>query len=157
MKVGWPQLVFTPDADALNELAACWAGLIAEPYTPILFSIFGDMFYVSQSGVHWLDLGAGNISRVADTPEQFQSMLATSRANEWFLPPLVEQLYAAGKIPGPGHCYSPVILPIFKEGKYTVENLNPVPAKEHFAYTASVHSQVKSLASGSKVRLVVSE
>ena len=157
MKVGWPQLLCTPDAEALDLLSASWGDFIGEQYTPLLFSAFGDMFYQTSMGIFWLDLGAREITRIADTPEQFQSLLATHHANEWFLPPLVEQLYAAHKIPQAGYCYSPTILPVFAEGKYTVSNLNPVPVKEHFVYTASVHSQLANLPNGAKVRIVVTE
>jgi hypothetical protein len=140
MKIGWPQLTFTPDSDALDALSNDWGAVIGESYTPLLFSVLGDVFYQAASGVHWLNTGACKTTWVADTVEQFQSLLATELADEWFLPPLVEQLYAAGKIPKPGYCYTPVILPVFVQGKYTVSNLNPVPGKEHFALTAQVHS-----------------
>ena len=157
MKVGWPELVFTPDDDAIVALSASWGAAIGEPFTPLLFSVLGDMFYQSQSGVYWLNTGAGEISRVADSKEIFQSLLRTDIVDEWFLPPLVEQLYAAGKIPPPGYCYTPIILPIFAEGKYTVSNLNPVPGREHFAVTAEIHSQIRSLPDGAKVTLSVAE
>ncbi|OOG55861.1 hypothetical protein B0E47_08355 [Rhodanobacter sp. B05] len=157
MKIGWPQLTFTPDSDALDALSNGWGEVIGEPYTPLLFSVLGDVFYQAASGVYWLNTGACETTHVADTVAQFQSHLATELADEWFLPPLVEQLYAAGKIPKPGYCYTPVILPVFVEGKYTVSNLNPVPGKEHFALTAEVHSQIRSLPNGTSVRLSVGE
>ena len=50
------------------------------------------------------------------------------------MPYLVEQLHAAGKVPESGECYTYVTLPVFAEGKYEVDNLNPVPAGEHFAH-----------------------
>jgi hypothetical protein len=157
MKLGWSQLTFTPDEDALAALRASWGAVIGEPFTPLLFSAIGDVFYESASGVYWLNVGAGETSRIADSTEQFQSLLGTEVVNEWFLPSLVEQLYAAGKIPAPGYCYTPVVLPVFAEGAYTVSNLNPVPGKEHFGVTGHVHSQIKSLPEGAKVRLSVSE
>ena len=156
MKLGWSQLTFTPNDEAIAALKASWGEVIGEPFTPLLFSALGDVFYQSQSGVYWLNIGAGEASRIADSPEQFQSLLLTDAADEWFLPLLVEQLYAAGKVPAPGYCYTPVILPVFTEGKYTVTNLNPVPAKEHFEVTAHVHSQIRSLPEGARVKLSVS-
>ena len=157
MKIGWSQLTFTPNDEAIATLEKSWGSVISEPFTPLLFSIFGDMFYQSSTGVYWLNTGAGETSRVADNSEEFQSLLRTDLIDEWFLPALVEQLHAAGKIPGPGCCYTPAILPVFAEGKYTVANLNPVSGKEHFALTAEVHSQIRPLANGTKVKLALGE
>ena len=157
MKIGWSQLTFTPNDEAIATLEKSWGSVIGEPFTPLLFSILGDMYYESNNGVYWLNTGAGGTSRVADSSEEFQSLLGTELIDEWFLPPLVEQLYAAGKIPGPGCCYTPAILPVFAEGKYTVANLSPVSGKEHFALTAEVHSQIRPLADGTKVKLVLGE
>jgi len=152
MKFGWSQLTFTPDDEALAALRTSWGEAIGEPFTPLLFSVLGDVFYQSQAGVFWLNLGAGTISRIADSERQFQSLLLTDITDEWFLPSLVQQLYAAGKVPMPGFCYTPVILPVFAEGKYTVDNFNPVPGREHFELTAYVHSQIRSLPDGARVK-----
>jgi hypothetical protein len=156
MSIGWSALTFTPDDEAVQELAAAWDWLIQEPFTPVLFSTLGDIFYRTQSDtVHWLNTGTGEISAVADSTEHFRERLGTEIADEWFMPALVEDLHAAGKIPGPGCCYTFTILPVFAEGRYEVTNLNPVPAKEHFALTGHMHRQIKSLPDGAQVRVRV--
>jgi hypothetical protein len=157
MQIGWSKLTFTPDSDALDALRSNWSSVIGEQFTPLLFSVFGDVFYQSESGVYWLNTSADELTRIADSKEHFQSLLGTDIVNKWFLPPLVEQLYAAGKIPPPGYCYTPVVLPVFAEGKFTVSNLNPVPAKEHFGLTAEIHSQIRSLPDGTKIELSIGE
>ena len=153
MSIGWSALTFTPDDEAIEELGASWGWLLKEPFTPLLFSTMGDMFFERKSGgVFWLNTGTGEVTKVAETPEHFRNLLAGELADEWFLPRLVEQLHNAGKIPGPGCCYTFVTLPILAEGKYTVENFNPVPAKSHFGLTGYLHQQLEKLPDGTNVQ-----
>jgi hypothetical protein len=149
MSFGWSSLTFTPDAEAVESLRSSWAWFFDKPYTPVLFSILGDPFVETQSGViWWLNTGTGELQQVAESWEQFVELLGSEQASEWFLPPLVERLHAAGKVPAPGECYTYVTLPVFNEGKYEVENMNPVPAKEHFAITGHIHHEIQSLPPG---------
>ena len=73
--------------------------------------------------------------------------------SEWLMPALVEQLHAAGKVPEPGECYTYVTLPVFAEGKYEVDNLNPVPAGEHFSVTGHILHEIAELPDEAKVKL----
>jgi hypothetical protein len=156
MSIGWSSLTFTPTDESVQQLANSWSWLLSEPFVPVLFSTLGDVFFEPDSGgVWWLNTGTAEVTRVADSVPQFQELLGTEIVDEWFMPSLIEQLHAAGKVPGPGECYTYVTLPIFAEGKYDVENLNPVPAHEHFALTGQILCEIKSLPSGSKVQLNV--
>lgn len=156
MSLGWASLTFTPDAEAVQALRASWAWLIAEPYKPVLFSALGDTFLQLESGaILWLNTGTAELTEVAQSWEHFVELLRTEQAEEWFMPGLVEQLHEAGKVPGPGQCYTYVTLPVFVEGKYEVSNLNPVPAKEHFAFTGELHQQIKNLPNGAQVKVVI--
>ena len=62
-------------------------------------------------------------------------------------------MHAAGKIPEPGECYTYVTLPVFAEGKYEVDNLNPVPAGEHFSVTGHILHEIHELPDDAKVKL----
>lgn len=44
-------------------------------------------------------------------------------------------------------------LPVFAEGEFSVENLNPVPAKEHFELTGSVLQQLQDVPDGTNVKI----
>jgi Domain of unknown function (DUF1851) len=70
---------------------------------------------------------------------------------------LIEKLIKAGKMLGPGRCYTYATLPIFREGAYTVENLNPVDAREHFGLTGYIHKQVSQIPDGATVRVKIVE
>lgn len=145
MSISRSSLTFTPSDESVQQLVASWGWLIREPFVPVLFSALGDVFFEPDSGgIWWLNTGTAEVARVADTVEQFGELLGTEIADEWFLPGLIEQLHGAGKVPEEGECYTYVTLPIFEEGKYEVENLNPVPAYEHFALTGDVHCELLS-------------
>ncbi|CAN7509530.1 T6SS immunity protein Tdi1 domain-containing protein [Acidovorax sp. LjRoot194] len=108
-----------------------------------------------SGGVWWLNTGIAELTQVADSVEHFESLLKSELADEWFLPNLVEQLHAADKVPGPGECYTFVTMPIFREGKYEVDNLNPAPAREHYGLTGSMHKRLRELVDGAHVQVKV--
>ena len=154
MAISGADLTCTPNQDAIERLAEAWAWLLKEPFRPVLFSVMGDMFFEPDSGgIWWLNTGTAEITRVADSIEHFHEQLRTELADEWLMPALVEQLHEAGKTPEPGECYTYVTLPVFAEGKYEVDNLNPVPAGEHFSMTGRILHEIDELPEGSKVKL----
>jgi hypothetical protein len=154
MSISGSDLTFMPSQDAIERLAEAWAWLLKEPFRPVLFSIMGDVFLEPDSGgIWWLNTGTGELMRVADSIEQFRDLLRTEVADEWLMPGLVEQLHAAGKIPEAGECYTYVTLPVFAEGKYEVDNLNPVPAGEHFSLTGHILHEIHELPDEAKVKL----
>lgn len=158
MPVPWSGLTFTPDRAALEALRSDWGPMLPDPFAPLLFSVLGDVFFSDAAGkVFWLNTGTAEVVSVAASVGEFQRLLGTDRANEWFLPDLVEALHVAGKIPAAGECYTYAILPIFAEGKYEEWNFAPVPGHEHFSATAHQHEQLASLPDGTRVEISVQE
>jgi hypothetical protein len=154
MALTWNDLICTPDADAIDALAESWAWRIGDGYTPLLFTALGDMFYeADEGGIFWLNTGTAEVERVAESVTGFNQLLREDIADEWLLPALVEALLDAGKLRGEGECYTYVTLPIFAEGEYVVENLNPVAAIEHFELTGSVLQQMQDLPDGTDVKI----
>lgn len=152
MSVSWSDLHFSPNTQAIHTLATAWQWRLPNGFTPVLFSILGDMFFQEAGAeVYWLNTGTGGVTQVANSVEHFQEQLGTAIADEWFMPYLVGQLHAAGKIPTADQCYTYVTLPIFAEGNYDVENLNPVPASEHFGLTGHLLAQIRELKDGDQV------
>jgi len=154
MKITWKELSFLPSDEALSSLREAWAWLLPQVFEPVMASTLGDIFF-QQGGpeIYWLNTGTAEVTRVAASRTEFLELLRTDKADEWFMPDLIEQLNAAGKVLEPDGCYTYVTLPIFSEGKYDVSNLNPVPAAEHFGLTGEIHRQVRNLPDGSKVKL----
>ncbi len=114
-------------------------------------------FQEATEEVYWLNTGTGEVTVVAKSAEHFNELLTSEEADNWFMPNLVEQLHAAGKIPTENQCYTYVTLPIFAEGNYDIENLNPVPASEHFAMTGELLNHLQGLKDGATVNFSIEE
>ena len=157
MGLGWTDLAFAPDSALAAEIAAAWQWLLPGEWKPFLCSMIGGIFLEDESGIYWIESGTGMIERIADDAGQFESIVNadTNSVDEWFLPPLVEALHGAGKRPDPGQCYAFLILPVFAEGEYDVENIVTVPVREQLVGIASVHRQLIDLPDGAKVRIKV--
>jgi hypothetical protein len=68
---------------------------------------------------------------------------------------LVDLCVAAGLTLRENQCYGYETPPIFREGKYEVENIFPISLAEHDSVLADMHGQIKDLPDGSRVRVVV--
>ena len=156
MRVTWKDLTFLPSEEALASLFEAWSWFLPQPFRPVMASTLGDVFFQKEGDpIFWLNTGTAEITQVAGSRAEFLELLKTDMANEWFMPGLIEQLMGAGKTLQPDYCYTFVTLPVFKEGKYDVANLNSVPAKEHFAVTGLIHREIRDLKAGDNVQIKV--
>jgi hypothetical protein len=158
MSINWRDISFQLEPEVAQDVASAWAWLVPEPWSPVICSKVPGIFLEKSDGeVHWLDTGTGLIGKVADTREGFEDLLSASPdlVEEWFLPGLVDQLHAAGKIAGPGQCYGFTVLPIFAEGKYKVDNMFVLPMREQFVGIAEVHRQLSELPDGASVQMKI--
>jgi len=153
---GLASLTIEPDEDAVSDLRTAWSWLLEEPWKPVLFTAFGDMFFEYRDGcIYWICTGDGSVTRVADNAEQFEGLLRTDKAEIWLLPSLVGALMAEGKVLGLQECYAFTILPIFKECTYTPENVNPISVREHFSLSGELHRKLGQMEDGSTIRIKV--
>jgi hypothetical protein len=154
----WSDVTITPPDEAVAELRKSWSWLLGSRWRPLLFSAVGDVFLELQAGtVWWLSTATGSLEQVADSESDFVGMLNGEQAEEWFLPGLVEALQSAGKHLAPGQCYSFTTLPVFAEGSFSVENMLPLSAKEHFGVTGHVMQQIQSFPDGTEVSIKIVE
>jgi hypothetical protein len=154
MEVSWQDLICLPDGEAVAALRKSWNWLLPEPWEPLLFSALGDVFLKQSSEeIFWLNCGTAELSRVAGNSGEFEAILGTAVADNWFMPDLIKELRFEGKIPSTGQCYTYAIFPIFSEGKYEAGNLNVVPCREHFNLSGCLHFQTARLADGQKVQI----
>jgi hypothetical protein len=158
MSVTWRDIAFQLEPDIAQETAKAWSWLLPELWEPVVCSMVAGVFLEMQTGnVLWLDTGTGLVEQVASNRAQFEETVRSSPdlVAEWFLPPLVERLHAAGKKPEAGECYGFTILPVFAEGKYDVENMFVVPVREQFVGMAEVHRQLGELPDDTAVQVKV--
>lgn len=152
MNVTWKDLSFLPSDEAIAALREAWSWRLPQVFQPVMASSLGDIFFQQGTdAVYWLDTGTAEITQVAESRAHFMDLLRGEEGVRWFMPNLIKELLEAGKRLKPDYCYTYVVLPIFKEGKYEASNLNPVPAKEHFSLTGTVHRQINDLPDGASV------
>src|SRR5579871_2326945 len=105
------------------ELLSGWLGLLQQSFTIWFVNRFGDIVMVFDDGsVHFLDVGAGVIERIADSREHFIALVDQGdNATEWFLIDLVGECLASGMKLAENQCYSYKVPPILG-GEYEVAN-----------------------------------
>jgi hypothetical protein len=160
MSVGWQDIAFQIEAPLAEEVKAAWSWLFPEHWTPLICSMVGGIFLLTEDGhVHWLDTGTGLIEQVASSKEQFEDILRSDSllVEEWFLPSLVESLQDAGKNATVGQCYAFTVLPVFAEGKYEPRNMIVVPIREQFVGVADIHRQLNAIPDGAAVHVKVED
>jgi len=154
----WSQITIQPQDAALASLRNSWKWMLGDAWTPLMFSAIGDVFFEVPAGtVWWLSTATGSLEQIADSRDEFRELLGTEKADEWFLPGLVEALHSSGKILESEQCYTYAIFPVFAEGSFSVENMNPVSAAEHYAFSGHVHESIRQLPEGAKVKVTVTE
>ncbi len=156
-KVTWKQLSFLPSDIALAEFRKCWSWRFSSDISIVMASTLGDLFCNDGTGaVFWLNTGTAEFDKVADSRDEFIERLRNDvDVENWFMPHLIRDLMDAGKLLKEDYCYSYVIFPVFKEGKYELDNINPVPAREHFGVSGDLHRQIKDLPNGAHVEIAV--
>jgi hypothetical protein len=154
----WSQITIQPSDAAVEALRKHWRWQLGDDWTPVMFSAIGDVFLEVTSGaIWWLSTATGSLEQIAESRQQFMELLAGEKADEWFLPGLVDVLRSQGKVLGADQCYTYAILPVFSQGSFTAENMHPVPAADHFSMSGHVLESIRQLPDGTEVRLTVTD
>jgi Domain of unknown function (DUF1851) len=138
------------------ELLSGWGWLVPAEFAVWLMNRFGDLFLILPDGsVHMLDVGAGSLTKMAESREEFSKLInEAGNADDWLMIPLVDRVMAAGMHLQPGQCYSLLIPPILG-GDYTTENMVILPIFEHFGVYGSYHEQLRDVSDGTQVVIKV--
>jgi hypothetical protein len=141
-------------AEANRAELSDWQPMVPAGVQPFRTNLFGDAFFVDQSGsVHMLQRAAASSEQVSPSLDDFWKRVEEDEEG-WQLRPLADSCAAAGKILGDGECYAFVQLP-FLGGDYSLDNVRVGSWKEWFALTADLYNQVKDLPDGAEVRINV--
>ena len=132
MDIQFSDLVINFDGLEDEELTNNWEWLVPEDYTPILISVFGDIFFIDKADkVHWLSTGEGIMEQVAESEDQFRELLQDEeKLEEWFLPHLVHQLKEAGETLNKEEVFGFTTLPGL-EGEFEINNITKVDVLEY--------------------------
>jgi len=133
-----------------------WRWLLPPKFTVWLLTRTGDLFIKLPDGsIHMLDVGSGELSRVADSREDACAKIdQPGVAEEWLMIPVVDQLVASGCVLGPGQCYSYKMLPILG-GSYAPEGRALLPIREHFGAWGGLNRKVSDLPDGAEIQIEV--
>ncbi len=142
--IDWPKTLST------------WSWLVPLEFTLWLVNRFADLFIVLPNGtVHMLDVGAGTLTKLADSRDEFAAKIDEGdNANQWLMVPLVDQMVAAGVVLRPGQCYGFKTPPVLG-GDYTVENTGALALGDYLGAYGSIHEQLRDVPDGSRVVLTV--
>lgn len=135
-----------------------WSWLLPSGSRAFLLTRAGDLFVESpDQSIHMLDVGVGELQRVANDQNEFNQMVNDPEiARQWLMIPIVDQLVANGSALKPEQCYGFRKLPIFG-GTYSIENRVVLPIREHLGASGCLLQQVAELPDGAKVRIEVTE
>lgn len=139
----------------LEDICSCWQWRLTDQKSVVLISSIGDIFLLSKDEtINWLETGTGELTKVADSLEQFEQLLKDeANIDYWFLETVVEQLIASGIKLQENEVYSFKKIPALG-GDYSPDNFEPTDMSVHFAFTGQIHEQIKDLPPGTKINTV---
>lgn len=123
-----------------------WEWLLKGKFLPILVSASGDAFvqHVLNSQIWWLDTAGSEFTKVADSIEEFNTLLSSSEfVAESFAVQMVGDLIQSAKSLSKGQVYS-LVQPWLLGGKYNLNNIEPTDIEVHFSITGQVAQQVNT-------------
>ena len=124
-------------------LLADWNWILPQRFKLWLVNRCGDLFLIVPGrGVCMLDVGAGNLRRLAADEREFDALLREGgNAHEWLMIPLVDECVAAGLKLAPGHCYGFKKPPVIG-GEYDLDNTEVVDLYTHYSVLGQLHAQI---------------
>ena len=152
MRITWDDLTVNFEDFQSEDLLKDWRWLIGSSAQPILISSVGDAFIQDENGkIFWLETGAGVITEVAPSYEEFKAELNDKeKVSEWFLAPIIADLKALNIMLERGQCYSYKTLPILS-GQYEASNFEPTDLSVHFAVSGQICFLVKDIPDGTQI------
>jgi hypothetical protein len=138
----------------IEEILSCWQWRVSDMKAVVTISCIGDIFLLGyDDNIYWLQTDSGDLTKIANSLEEYQIMLRDEEnIDNWLLPLLVEKLVAAGKTLKQYEVYSYKILPVIG-GEYSIDNIDPKDMSVHFAYSGQICEQIKDLPDGTKVNI----
>jgi hypothetical protein len=136
-----------------EDLLSDWKWLIGAKL-PILLTASGDAFVqdAQDGSVHVLDVGAGELHKVAKSTEEFQSLLSNKKfVADYLAVDMIVDLKKSGRTLKKGQIYSFKKPPVLG-GEYKLENLEPTDIEVHFSLSGQIHEKVSKLKPGTPIK-----
>ena len=154
MKLTYKDLTIEISHLSRNDILEDWRWMIGEDMNPVMVTSIGDVFLQSELGnIFWLDVGGGELTKVADSFDEFRSKLNDDEiANEWFMFNLVSQIKESGLELEDGKLFGYKKLPVIG-GEYHSDNFELTDISIHFSLAGQIHRQIRDLPDGTKVNI----
>lgn len=135
-----------------NSLLKAWIPPLSPKLTLWMVNRLGDIIAEFEDGsIHFLDVGAGQLTRIADDREDFAARLdRDDNADYWLAVSLVDDYVASGLTLADGQCYGYRIPPLLG-GSYDIDNIEPTDLSVHYGMLGDLFQQTKDLPDGTKV------
>jgi hypothetical protein len=128
-----------------------WSFLELSDKRPLFTSPFGDVFFESRDGFWFLDLLAGEISRLWETENDFSSSLNSREGqDEYLMIRLASEADSAGLRPGEAEVYSFPVPPALG-GAVDLENVELSDFVVATNIAGQIHQQIKDLPPGTPI------
>lgn len=145
--------VALPSSASKDRILSDWTWLIGAQKQPFLLTAAGDAFVqdTSDGSIHFLDVGAGQLIRIADSAQAFEHLLGDRAFVDGYLcPDLVGLLRAKGMVLQPGQIYSYRVPPALG-GERTLENIETSSVGVHFSIAGQISRQIAGLPVGTPI------
>jgi hypothetical protein len=142
-----------------EQLLAKWLWLCPDPVSVIARTAFGDLFLRTESGiVSKLDVSTGQLTKVAETVDQFLSLAASpEKCQELFAEEDERAAAQRGLVPNAAECIAFKIPLCFGESSTALDNVYVANLYEYVSYLGDIHRQMADVPDGKKIRLRVTE
>ena len=119
---------------------------------PVFMTCFGDWILRAEDGsIHFLDLGAGNLRKLASSRVEFDRLLQDPKVrSELLMDDLVKLLRDRGVVLKPGQCFGYKI-PLIVGGQLVAENIEPTMHMIHQSTIGQIAAQAKDMPPGTRI------
>jgi hypothetical protein len=140
------------DGLPFDSLLSDWRWLVSPDFTPVLMTVFGDLFLRDKSGrIHFLDLMSGEFKPVAESQEEFDRLCEDrERRRSWFVAFLFTEVRKRCGDLSAGQCYS-CEKPLSLGGELEPENFERTDLQVHYSILGQLHRQTRHLSPGTKI------
>ena len=152
MRITWNELTVAPGTHSADDLLSEWRWLLGDAYQIVLISSLGDLFLSDGAGhIHWLDAGAGRLTKIASSLDEFQQFRQQpANVAEWFVPQLVGDIIQRGVRLSSGQCFSYKVPPVVG-GQMEPNNFEATDLSVHFSILGQINRQAKDLPEGTPI------
>jgi hypothetical protein len=136
-----------------------WRWLCASPVTIIARNAFGDLFLLTESGVvSKLDVSMGQLTKIAETVEQFLSLAKSPEKRQELFAEEDERAAAQkGLVPNAAQCIAFKIPLCFRESSTASDNVYIANLYDYIPFLGDIHRQMANVPDGRKIKLRVTD